>query len=34
VQKKLNPDALQDMISNYSEVESWLKQNNFVEFAS
>ncbi len=30
--KKLNPDALQDMIENYNEVESWLKQNNYVEF--
>jgi LPS sulfotransferase NodH len=31
--KKLNPDALQDMIANYTEVESWLKQNNYAEFA-
>ena len=30
--KKLNPDALQDMIENYSEVETWLKQNNYAEF--
>jgi LPS sulfotransferase NodH len=30
--KKLNPDALQDMIENYSEVEHWLKQNNYGEF--
>jgi sulfotransferase family protein len=31
--KKLNPDALQDMISNYNEVKNWLKQNNYTEFA-
>jgi hypothetical protein len=31
--KKLNPNALQDMISNYSEVENWLKNNNYSEFA-
>jgi hypothetical protein len=31
--KKLNPDALQDMIANFAEVESWLKQNNYAEFA-
>ena len=31
--KKLNPDALQDMIANYNEVENWLKQNNYTEFA-
>ncbi|MEP6465725.1 MAG: sulfotransferase [Parafilimonas sp.] len=30
--KKLNPDNLQDMISNYTEVETWLKQNNYAEF--
>ena len=30
--KKLNPDDLQDMIANYSEVENWLKQNNYAEF--
>lgn len=32
--KKLNPDALQDMIENYSEVESWLKTNNYAEFVA
>jgi Sulfotransferase family len=31
--KKLNPDTLKDMIANYAEVENWLKQNNFIEFA-
>jgi hypothetical protein len=31
--KKLNPDALQDMIANYNEVKSWLKANNYAEFA-
>jgi hypothetical protein len=31
--KKLNPDNLQDMIANFSEVKSWLKQNNYSEFA-
>jgi len=30
--KKLNPDVLSDMIQNYGEVESWLKQNNYAEF--
>ena len=30
--KKLNPDALQDMIENYTEVETWLTQNNYAEF--
>ncbi|MBV9961106.1 MAG: sulfotransferase [Parafilimonas sp.] len=30
--KKLNPDNLQDMIANYDEVASWLKQNNYAEF--
>jgi len=30
--KKLNPDVLSDMIENYGEVESWLKQNNYAEF--
>ena len=32
--KKLNPDSLQEMIENYSEVESWLKNNNYAEFAT
>ncbi|HEY2726100.1 MAG TPA: hypothetical protein VGI61_02925, partial [Parafilimonas sp.] len=32
--KKLNPDNLQDMIANYSEVENWLKQNNYAEFTA
>ena len=32
--KKLNPDALQDMIENYTEVEMWLKQNNYAEFTA
>ncbi|MFT4155753.1 hypothetical protein [Parafilimonas sp.] len=32
--KKLNPDALKDMIENYSEVETWLKQNNYAEFVA
>ena len=32
--KKLNPDALQDMIENYTEVETWLKQNNYAEFTA
>ncbi len=31
--KKLNPDTLEDMIANYAEVENWLKQNNYMEFA-
>lgn len=31
--KKLNPDNLQDMIENFSEVKSWLKQNNYADFA-
>jgi hypothetical protein len=30
--KKLNPDNLQDMIANFSEVKTWLKQNNYSEF--
>ena len=32
--KKLNPDALEDMIENYIEVETWLKQNNYAEFTA
>ncbi len=32
--QKLNPDNLQDMIENYSEVESWLRQNNYSEFTA
>ncbi|SFP98948.1 sulfotransferase [Parafilimonas terrae] len=32
--KKLNPDALQDMIENYTEVETWLKQNNYAAFTA
>ena len=31
--KKLNPYTLQDMISNYKEVDSWLKKNNYSAFA-
>jgi LPS sulfotransferase NodH len=30
--KKLNPHTLQDMISNYSEVDSWLRKNNYSAF--
>ncbi len=32
--KKLNPDNLTDMIENYSEVENWLKQNNYADFVA
>lgn len=31
--KKLNPDNLQDMIENFSEVNDWLQQNNYAGFA-
>lgn len=31
--KKLNPDVLEDMISNFSEVDGWLKQNNYTQYA-
>ena len=31
--KKLNPHTLQDMISNYNEVDGWLKKNNYSAFA-
>ncbi len=30
--KKLNPDKAEDMISNFSEIENWLNQNNYTEF--
>ncbi len=30
--KKLNPDKTEDMIDNFSEVETWLHQNNYGEF--
>lgn len=30
--KKLNPDNLQDMIENFAEIKTWLKQNNYSEF--
>lgn len=32
--KKLNPDNLEDMIANYTEVDNWLKQNNYAEFTA
>ena len=32
--KKLNPDALQDMVSNYNELSSWLKINNYTAFTT
>jgi LPS sulfotransferase NodH len=31
--KKLNPDNLQDMIENFAEVNTWLRENNYMEFA-
>ena len=31
--KKLNPVVLKDMISNYTEVDNWLRQNNYSEYA-
>lgn len=30
--KKLNPDNVEDMIINFSEVKNWLQQNNYAEF--
>lgn len=32
--KKLNPDALEDMIENYTEVKNWLQQNNYAQFTA
>ena len=32
--KKLNPHTLRDMISNYSEVDNWLRKNNFSAFTA
>lgn len=30
--KKLNPDRLEDMITNFTEVKTWLQQNNYAAF--
>lgn len=30
--KKLNPDKAEDMINNFSEVKTWLLENNYAEF--
>ena len=30
--KKLNPDRLEDMIENFSEVKSWLEKNNYEKY--
>jgi len=32
--KKLNPHTLQEMISNYNEVDSWLRRNNYSAFTT
>jgi len=30
--KRLNPDKAEDMINNFSEVKTWLMENNYAEF--
>jgi hypothetical protein len=30
--KKLNPEKLEDMIENYTEVSSWLFENNYAQY--
>ena len=32
VSKKLNPDKLEDMIENYDEMQTWLKQKKYAHF--
>jgi LPS sulfotransferase NodH len=32
--KKLNPNNLEEIIENYNEVQNWLRENNYEEFAN